>query len=353
MVAKCLDEADETIVVTGCLPARGRATARASAAALLAAVGLLVLTSNAFAGNFVATGHDMDFHCASGTPEECQYLKIVVDKLRNGSSLPILALDQGTEVGTALAAAGFTGTGEVVTVDPSNAEALNATAFVNGSSQPSYSAIINASDTTCGGCDNTAAGEANINARATDFETYFNAGGGILALAGAEEFATYYNFIPLHLGATFVAPPFTVTPAGAELGITEAMVNCCATHNSFSPPLSPLAVLESDTSGNAETIAAFGTTINKEGFGAAATTLSTALTGGGQSGSAVTVPQGTAVADTATLGGANASKATGTATYAVYSDAKCEAIVTTAGTAGVSGGAVGGSEAKVLVPGTY
>ncbi len=219
--------------------------------------------------NFIATGHDMDFHCAEGTTSECNYFKIVVDKVRNGSSLPILALDQGTEVATALVNAGYS-SADVVTVDPSNATVFNATPFTDGAGNPLYSAIITASDSTCGGCDNTPAGESNINARASDFTTYFNHGGGILALAGAENYSTYYNFVPL-TGVTGVAVtyPFTVTSDGTALGITNTMANCCATHNSFVPPSSPFVILENDSATptpNAETIAAFNASIGGGGF---------------------------------------------------------------------------------------
>ncbi len=196
------------------------------------AVSLLVATSFAgngataeTGGNFVATGHDMDFHCASGTSESCDYLKIVVDQVRAGSTLPILALDEGTQVETSLTAVGV---GPVTTVDPSDAEAFNATAFTGAGDAPLFSAIVTASDATCGGCDNTPEGEANINARAADFATFFNHGGGIVALAGAENRDTYYNFVPLGgLSAVAVSQPFTVTPDGAALGITSEMANCC------------------------------------------------------------------------------------------------------------------------------
>jgi hypothetical protein len=233
------------------------------------ALALAVTASSAFAtsgANFVATGHDMDYHCDTGTTEECEYLKIVVDKVRAGSTLPILAIDQGSEVKGALEAAGYTGAGEIATVDPTEASTFAATPFLDGTGHPLYSAIITASDQTCGGCDNSTEGEANINARAADFASFFNAGGGILALAGADEFETYYNFVPLKVGATAVAPPFTVTPEGATLGVNEEMANCCATHNSFSIPPAPFVVLENDSAGQAETIAALGVAIGEGGF---------------------------------------------------------------------------------------
>jgi hypothetical protein len=66
--------------------------------------------------------------------------------------------------------------------------------------------------------------------------------------------------------------------------------------------------------------------------GGPATAVTTSLSGGGQSGTSITVPAGTAVTDTATLSGANASTATGTVTYDVYSDSACTVAVS-AGTA--------------------
>ncbi len=83
------------------------------------------------------------------------------------------------------------------------------------------------------------------------------------------------------------------------------------------------------------------------------TTLTTSLSGGGQSGANITVPPGTAVSDAATLAGENASTATGSATYNVYSDNKCSKLVTSAGTVEVDGESVPSSEAKTLSPGTY
>jgi hypothetical protein len=135
-------------------------------------------------GNFIATGHDMEFHCAFGETPECDYLKIVVDKVRNSSTLPILALDHGTHVAQALVLSGYAAE-DVHTVDPDVLEALNATSFTNESDEPLYSAIIVASHETCGGSSNTDVSVTNINDRAADFATFFNHGGGILALSGA------------------------------------------------------------------------------------------------------------------------------------------------------------------------
>ena len=245
---------------------------RVGGLAMLAVVALAIAgpaSASAAGANFVATGHDMDYHCYYNDTSECEYLKIVVDKVRAGSTLPILVIDHGVEAKGALEHAGYLES-EIVAVDPNEATAFNGTAFTDASGNPLFSAIIVASDETCGGCDNNEEGETNINARAADFATFFNHGGGILALAGAERFETFYNFVPLKVGATAVEAPFTVTPEGAGLGINEEMANCCATHNSFTIPAAPFVVLEDDSAGNAETIAAFGVAIGEKGFEAPA-----------------------------------------------------------------------------------
>ena len=59
------------------------------------------------------------------------------------------------------------------------------------------------------------------------------------------------------------------------------------------------------------------------------TTVTTSLSGGGQSGASITVPPSTAVTDHATLGGTNISTAGGTVTYTAYSDPGCTSQVAT------------------------
>jgi hypothetical protein len=84
------------------------------------------------------------------------------------------------------------------------------------------------------------------------------------------------------------------------------------------------------------------------------TTVATTLAGGGQSGSSISVVQGTAVTDTASLSGAGASIASGTVTYTAYSNPECTTVAATAGSAAVSGVAAGPSSAiSSLAPGTY
>ncbi len=90
-------------------------------------------------------------------------------------------------------------------------------------------------------------------------------------------------------------------------------------------------------------------------------TVSTTLSGGGQSGTSISVPSGTAVTDTATLTGTSADLTgtssalpTGTITYNIYSDPTCTSLVLTGTALTITAGAVPPSPAATLTtPGTY
>jgi hypothetical protein len=243
--------------------------------------------------NLLMTGHDADFHCVFGS--QCHYFKIAVNFVRNGSTLPVLVIDRCNpednpfgagcnEVATAMALA-FCGSTTpcsseptLVQVDPRSA-AFKTTSFVGSSGQRIYSAIIVASDETCGGCDlnedTTTPDSDAINARKAAFATAFNVGTGIAAFAGAchaegygpeAECASnnFYNFLPIVPTGIAVTPPFTFTALGLKLGFVEGQDdNCCATHNSFAIPSasSPLKVAETDSKGFAETLVAIGARI--------------------------------------------------------------------------------------------
>jgi lysophospholipase L1-like esterase len=83
--------------------------------------------------------------------------------------------------------------------------------------------------------------------------------------------------------------------------------------------------------------------IGGPGGGKEATTLATTLEGESKEGAEITVLEGAEVKDKATLSGKNASKATGKVKYDVYSDNKCEHLVTAAGEGAVSGESVSAS----------
>jgi hypothetical protein len=264
-----------------------RAPRRALGALIVvAALALLALPSSAFAGRLWATGHDADLHCNGSSGSQCHYLSTAVNYVRGGAPNPgakVLVLDNSSmQLENSMTAQGIPHD----TFDP------RGSAWPTVSLDPAvYSAILVASDTTCGGCDlnnppfpgssQTPDTDA-INARKADIAAFFNAGGGILALAGAEHGGddpsqppVYYDFVPLPLGATAVTNPFCLTDIGISLGLedvggcpdaskhtgTHNDINCCATHNSFELPASGSAiqVAETDANGKAETLVAEGT----------------------------------------------------------------------------------------------
>ncbi len=83
------------------------------------------------------------------------------------------------------------------------------------------------------------------------------------------------------------------------------------------------------------------------------TTIQTSLWGEGRSGETLSVPEGTAVSDRATLRGPNAVEATGTVAYAAYLDAACTKLAASAGTSPVTSGVVQPSSPLTLASGTY
>ncbi|HKV57992.1 MAG TPA: S53 family peptidase [Ktedonobacteraceae bacterium] len=212
-------------------------------------------------GNIWVTGHDIDYHC-SVEFNSCHYLQVALTYVMNGSTLPVLALDHGTEVATAISNAFPSNTPTVDTVDPRTGFA--SLPLIGSDGSPLYSAIVVASDTTCGGCDNNDSYGATpdsdaINVRAADIAQFMDAGGGILALAGAENIGVFYNFLPVPVTATTVTSPFTFTSFGLSLGLVEGQDdNCCPTHNSFNLPVSGgvYQVAETDAAGLAETLVA-------------------------------------------------------------------------------------------------
>ncbi len=222
----------------------------------------------AIAGNLWLTGHDMDFHCSGGSG--CGTYGIALNFVRQSAptkTLPILVLDEGTQVQAgagdpaAKAKNAVEGAGvafPMVVVNPTSA--AFATTVI---STANYSAIVIASDSTCGGCDNSVASITAINARTPELQAFFTAGGGILYNSGAANRATYYASVPIAATAAAVAAPFTLTAAGLALGMTLGDANCCATHNSFTlPPVgSPLIVAETDSTGLAETLFVSGGSI--------------------------------------------------------------------------------------------
>ncbi|MEK6230184.1 MAG: hypothetical protein AABM31_12780 [Actinomycetota bacterium] len=245
---------------------------RALRTAVLTAVALALLpAASASAGRLIVTGHDADLHCTLGS--QCHFVEAAVNYVRAGApdpSKPVLVLDRDDlDMVRALDAAFGPGVVPREVVEPRSApfRTLPLTTA-------RYSAILIASDTTCGGCDlnefdSTPDSDA-INARKAEIASFFNSGGGVYANSGASHgdglpgsgSDNYYSFLPIQVGGQTVTGPFCLTAVGASIGLedpagcpdasrhrgTRDDINCCATHNSFGrPPAgSALRVAETD-----------------------------------------------------------------------------------------------------------
>ena len=195
---------------------------------VVGSLALMGLTGGlATAGNIGLTGHDDDFHCSFSSTQGCAQLSALVSFVRNGSGLKVLTFDQGSELTTVLTTLGIAFTN----VDPSVAASVTDSLF----NPATYSAFIVASDQNCGGCDNTAAGEANIATHSTAIGAFLNAGGGILGFAGATS-ANYYAFVPQTASSVGGAPSTGYSQTAVGLAHLIPAVNGDPTHNLFWDP---------------------------------------------------------------------------------------------------------------------
>ena len=199
------------------------------------------------------TGHDADLHCSGGS--QCQFVRVAVSYVRAGApdpTKPVLVLDRGSlQFGTALDSAFGAGVVPRVVMDPRSAQFRAAPLTTSR-----YSAILVASDTTCGGCDlndfDSSPDSDAINARKAAISSFFNAGGGVYANSGGSPGTAILSFRSLLL----VRPRASGRPGRAaavllDLGRNRRRlrgpgvpgreqakrdnndINCCATHNSF------------------------------------------------------------------------------------------------------------------------
>jgi hypothetical protein len=204
----------------------------------VAAVALLG-AEGAYAGSIVLTGHDNDFHSNNGAnpgPGGAAGLALAaeVNFVSTGSAttkpvLPLLTFDQGTLLTSILTAEGYTFTN------------INTAAGIVPSlfDPTKFSAMIVASITSCGGCDNTPAFVETLHSGAGNqaaINSFFNAGAGILGLAGAFD-PNAYDYVPNAATNPSGNPPSTgyiQTAFGASLGLPP--VNGNTTHNFFNEP---------------------------------------------------------------------------------------------------------------------
>ena len=188
----------------------------------------------ASADNIVVTGADIDFNYEfdpSGAAE--QALLAMATFAMNGSSLPVLTFDHFSELDDALSDLGIS----YVNIDPDG--------FIDPSvfDPTVYSAIMVASDQSCGGCDNDSLSASNLAALEPQIAAFAAGGGGIVALAGGTD-PQYYDFLPF--GVNILSGSESVTgyyqtafgasliPTPGSLGVPA--INGYSTPNFFSSP---------------------------------------------------------------------------------------------------------------------
>ena len=163
---------------------------------------------------------------------------------------------------------------------------------------------------------------------------------------------------------TFLGPgPIPSVVNGLDYAVGSGSYDCCGGTDrdrwgdfsgAVQDPSQPQDVCMAEEFGSSSTtddtqwgtaIACFTTSVS--------TSLSTLLSGGGNTGPTLSVLPGTAVTDSATLSG-NTPTAGGTVTYSLYSDAACTVPAGNGGMVTVTNGAVPDSSAvSISTPGTY
>lgn len=238
----------------------------------------------ASAGRLLVTGHDPDHHCGrhdDAQVGQCHFFRVAVNYVRGSApdpAKPVLVLDRpwdgnaATTPDSVKALDRAFGPGAVprVVVDPRSA--FRTMSF----SADEYSAIlIGASKDETGDLTPQDLNELGstpdmdaINARAAAIRAFFDRGGGVFVSSGGRFGRTnsesFYRFLPITIGGTGTAGPYSLTDLGRGIGFTDGTggtpddINCCFTHLSFQLPApeSALEVAEKDTKGLAETLVA-------------------------------------------------------------------------------------------------
>lgn len=239
----------------------------ASRRVLAVALGLVAVCTwagSAQAGKIFITGHDPDFH-AQGQLSGQRQLQVGLSFVTNGT------YDDGIQrflwVESRLDPPSGFRTGELglsaigltlgVHYDRVNAAELAGVDF------SLYSAIAVAS--SFGGMLTSAEINALI-ARQADIAAFVNAGGGVMALAecfptsgfctssNVDAGTDLFGFLPVDVSSVGTTAPYQVTPFGAALGLTDADVSDCCTHNSFGL-IAGLTVVDTDANGIPTTLA--------------------------------------------------------------------------------------------------
>jgi len=228
--------------------------------AFLALVGTATIAN---AGPVFLTGHDPDFHAQPGAGAGGTLLSVGLQFATGGqafnSTQKFLWVESNPATvpgGHLRGVDGLTSIGLVAGThfDQVNAAGLASVVFSN------YEAIAIAS--SFGGLLSRAELDGLI-ARSADIAAFINAGGGLFAssecfpcganLLGGPTAPNLFGYLPVNVTSIGANLPFTVTPFGVGLGLTNANVND-PTHNSFGL-VGGLNIVDTDAQGNATTLA--------------------------------------------------------------------------------------------------
>lgn len=223
---------------------------RALSFVLSAVLTLFVGTNMALAGSIYLTGHDVLLHNGQNG-----YDGVILDYLRGAGTASEIAKASYTisVVGSGVGFFGFTGMSEQTGSSLASGTVLPSVGTLTGYGTATYyktgtganwSTILSAdvlvilSHTSCGGCDLSDAGVAEITANKAAITARFNAGMDIWGISGASNPNYYSAFLPPTAAATGLpiggSSGFVATAAGVAIGITNSnMINGFPTHNRF------------------------------------------------------------------------------------------------------------------------
>lgn len=223
-------------------------------------------------GVYIATGHDLDYHCAGEESLSCDEMKQLITHATTASTPNVLGVGAAASEDACMYQALSNVSGINVTwIDAENDPSSYASAVF-----ADFDVIIFGSIWGGGGaCDDSPPSSwvTAINTRSSDLIAYYNAGGGIIQQSnGGGDISTewdleYFDAVGFKAASIPQDSPRSVTAAGTSWGITDEMSNCCATHNAFLNPPAAFTALELDANGTPVTIALENVEMAADGIG--------------------------------------------------------------------------------------
>jgi hypothetical protein len=230
-----------------------------------AAIAALSMAGASHAGNVFLTGHDPDFHAQgqpSGVHELVVALNYVTGGTYNSGVEKFLFVESNLSVTSGHRRGEDALTGALGLTAGVNFDQVDAAGLV-GVNFNNYSAIVVASD--FGGMLSDAEIEELV-ARKTDIANFVNGGGGLAAFSECgvgfgncisdlvNAGTPLFGFVPVGVSSVDTVAPYHVTAFGAGLGLTDADVSDCCTHNSFADAAG-LNIVDLDQNGVPTTLA--------------------------------------------------------------------------------------------------